>query len=168
MKYYNFFFFFHTIQGRNKQKPQFRTLHHTCSRRRKTTKMNWYTGCHFSYKPGLFNNYMGNTNHMTMKARSRQKIQISQPSTIMPIRSCFHLEGLQKMPAVSEIQNLVKTLIFSCQTSFNHSLQQSPSCCSSIATVHSKKHPFSLNCYSFIDSANSTRSPASSPSNLDD
>ena len=127
-------------------KTQYRSLHHTCSKRRKPTKMNWHMGCQFSYRPGLFNNHMGNTKHMTMKTRSRQKIQINQPSTIMPIRSCFHLEGLQKLPAVSEIQNLVKTLVLCCHTNFNHSLQQSPSCCSSVATVHSKKHLFSLNC----------------------
>ena len=127
------FFFFHTIQGGNKQKTQFRTLHHTCSRRRKTTKMNWHTGCQFSYKPGLFNNHMGNTNHMTMKTRSRQKIQISQPSTIMPIRSCFHLEDLQKLPAVVRYKTWLKpwsfAVILASTTVFQrcyYSLQKTP------------------------------------------
>ena len=106
-----YFFFSIPFKGET-NKTQYRSLHHTCSKRRKPTKKNWHTGCQFSYRPGLFNNHMGNTNHMTMKTRSRQKIQISQPSTIMPIRSCFHLEDLQKLPAVVRYKTWLKPWSF--------------------------------------------------------
>ena len=93
---------------------------------RKPAIVYWHTGCQLSYRPQFFYNHMGYPKHITIKAILSQKTKISQSSTIQPIKGSFQLECLQKTLVITEKQNMLKPLIFCCQSSFNHSSSSAP------------------------------------------
>ena len=87
---------------------------------------------------------MRNLKKVTKQAILIQKVVVRKPSAVQPIRGTFLLNYLHKTFAIGEEQNIMKTLIFGYQTSFNNSLQKCSSGSCSKGACYSKKHFISL------------------------
>ena len=79
------------------------------------------TCCHFSYRPNVFHNNMRNLKNITVQAILILEAIVREPSAVHTIRGTFFLDCLHKSFAITDEQNILKTLIIGCQSSFNNS-----------------------------------------------